>query len=350
MPIGSSKVGVMGAGLTPGGSETFNTSGTFVVPTGISEVSVTGLGGTGNPGSPGNPGVYGSGGSGGYAVSGGGAGAGAPRVDGNSGTAGNPGTASTALGLTFPGGSGGSGGSGGLGGPGGNPGGSGSPMVGGWGGPAGVGGTGSRTGGVSARSLAAGPYCNPCGYEPFFGPFQGYSVRFESVGGGGGGGAIPTAHAPSYSTCPTNANIQRCGLPGAVNPLLAGSTGGYAAAENYWGSPCYTSVPRTPAQNVPSCPSYRGYGAGGASGGFVATGGGNPAKCNFNWASPVYTAASPGAGGGGSGYPGGACGAAGGSGNPASPTTYNAQAVAPGSSYPVSVASGGQVIISWNPQ
>jgi hypothetical protein len=30
MPIGSSKLGVLGAGLVPGGSVTFNASGTFL--------------------------------------------------------------------------------------------------------------------------------------------------------------------------------------------------------------------------------------------------------------------------------------------------------------------------------
>jgi hypothetical protein len=37
MPIGSSKLGVLGAGLVPGGTETFNTSGTFSIPPGCEE-------------------------------------------------------------------------------------------------------------------------------------------------------------------------------------------------------------------------------------------------------------------------------------------------------------------------
>ena len=65
MPIGVGKSGVLGAGLVPGGSEGFNTSGTFSVPSGVSEVSLTGLGGDGNPGNSGNPGSFGTGGSGG---------------------------------------------------------------------------------------------------------------------------------------------------------------------------------------------------------------------------------------------------------------------------------------------
>jgi hypothetical protein len=50
MPIGSSKLGVLGAGLVPGGTETFNASGTFSIPPGVKKVSVTGVGGAGNPG------------------------------------------------------------------------------------------------------------------------------------------------------------------------------------------------------------------------------------------------------------------------------------------------------------
>ena len=67
MPIGSSKAGVLGAGVVPGGSETFNSSGTFSVPVGVTCVSVTGLGGTGNAGNAGQPGGAGGGGSGGGA-------------------------------------------------------------------------------------------------------------------------------------------------------------------------------------------------------------------------------------------------------------------------------------------
>lgn len=68
MPIGSSKIGVLGAGLVPGGSVTFNASGTWDVPPGVKKVSITGKGGTGNPGNAGNqgnPGNFGTGGAGG---------------------------------------------------------------------------------------------------------------------------------------------------------------------------------------------------------------------------------------------------------------------------------------------
>jgi hypothetical protein len=53
MPIGSSKLGVLGAGLVPGGTETFNASGTFSIPPGVKKVSVTGVllgGAAGNTG------------------------------------------------------------------------------------------------------------------------------------------------------------------------------------------------------------------------------------------------------------------------------------------------------------
>jgi hypothetical protein len=60
MPIGSSKIGVLGAGLVPGGSVTFNASGTWPIPPGVKKVSITGVGGTGNPGVAGNSGNAGN--------------------------------------------------------------------------------------------------------------------------------------------------------------------------------------------------------------------------------------------------------------------------------------------------
>jgi hypothetical protein len=56
MPIGSSKIGVLGAGLVPGGTETFNAPGTFSIPPGVKKVSITGVGGVGNPGTSGTAG------------------------------------------------------------------------------------------------------------------------------------------------------------------------------------------------------------------------------------------------------------------------------------------------------
>ena len=58
-------------------------------------------------------------------------------------------------------------------------------------------------------------------------------------------------------------------------------------------------------------------------------------------------------GGGGGGGGRGNVGGAGGAGNPGSagtPTTFNSVPVSPGASYPISVATGGQVNISWNAQ
>jgi len=75
MPIGASKVGALG-GLVPGGSVTFNTSGTWDVPPGVKIVSITGKGGTGNPGNAGNPGNPGNPGTGGGGGAGGGGSAG----------------------------------------------------------------------------------------------------------------------------------------------------------------------------------------------------------------------------------------------------------------------------------
>jgi hypothetical protein len=65
MPIGASKVGVLGAGLVPGGTETFNAPGTFSIPPGVKKVNITGVGGVGNPGTTGTAGNAGEPGLGG---------------------------------------------------------------------------------------------------------------------------------------------------------------------------------------------------------------------------------------------------------------------------------------------
>jgi hypothetical protein len=55
MPAGTPKVNLFGGKkLTPGGSQTFNASGTWTAPTGITKVTVNGRGGTGNAGNAGN--------------------------------------------------------------------------------------------------------------------------------------------------------------------------------------------------------------------------------------------------------------------------------------------------------
>ena len=87
MPTGTTKVTIMGgAVLTPGGTQTFNTSGTWTAPVGITTVNLTGKGGAGNAGNAGNGGGGGSGGGGG------GSGSGNPGSPGNPGSAGNPST------------------------------------------------------------------------------------------------------------------------------------------------------------------------------------------------------------------------------------------------------------------
>ena len=66
MAIGTSKITMFGgAGGVPAGSQTFNASGTFNAPPGLSTVNLNARGGSGNPGAPGNPGNPGMGGSGG---------------------------------------------------------------------------------------------------------------------------------------------------------------------------------------------------------------------------------------------------------------------------------------------
>ena len=51
MAIGASKIGVLGGKpIVPGGSQTFNTSGTFSVPVGVTKINVTGKGATGGKG------------------------------------------------------------------------------------------------------------------------------------------------------------------------------------------------------------------------------------------------------------------------------------------------------------
>ena len=65
MPIGTSKSGLLGAGVVPGGSETFNSSGTFTAPAGVTTVNLSGYGAPGNAGASGNAGSPGAGGAGG---------------------------------------------------------------------------------------------------------------------------------------------------------------------------------------------------------------------------------------------------------------------------------------------
>ena len=61
MPLGSSKISLGGADLVPGGNSTFNSSGTFVAPLGVSLVCATGFGGVGGTGDVGRGGNGGGG-------------------------------------------------------------------------------------------------------------------------------------------------------------------------------------------------------------------------------------------------------------------------------------------------
>lgn len=88
MPAGTPKVALFGGKvLVPAGSTTFNASGTFTVPVGVTKVNITGRGGTGNAGNPGNsgnPGNAGTSGNAGNAGAGAGGGAGGVRSTNNS--------------------------------------------------------------------------------------------------------------------------------------------------------------------------------------------------------------------------------------------------------------------------
>jgi hypothetical protein len=55
MPTGTTKIALFGVKVpVPGGSQTFNTSGTFSVHVGVITVNATCKGGTGNAGGTGN--------------------------------------------------------------------------------------------------------------------------------------------------------------------------------------------------------------------------------------------------------------------------------------------------------
>jgi hypothetical protein len=247
MPVGASKLGVLGAGLVPGGSVTFNTSGNWPVPPGVKKVSITGRGGSGNPGNAGNPGnpgnlgIGGGGGAGGGGLghspqSGGGVAwsgtagcfnsnstaggtipnptspssagnAGSTGSSGNAGQAGqagqagNPGQSSSGLGNTFPGGAGGNAGAAG------NAGNGGSGGQGGGGGgvaPVGAGGAGGNGGGSgSSKSSANIP-------QRTINPQAPGVTRTEYAGAGGGGAGASNDGAPGTNTLARNLNMPFC--------------------------------------------------------------------------------------------------------------------------------------------
>ena len=364
MAIGSSKAGVLGAGFAvSAGSVTFNTSSTWTAPVGVKKVSITGSGGAGNAG---NTGLYrgatssgqtknacgqhgagrggGGGAGGGIAPCGGygfnwannsgqnnayqgpqfdnpalggtvstgsgnpGQSGGAGQAATTAGTSGTTGPSSAGLGYNFAGGPGGNGGSaagGGAGGTGGQGGGGASVNAfpfycafykarnqeanSGNTGGAGAGGTGWKSGG------SANPRSTPQIYQ----------------GGGGGGGHCNPGSAGTQSP-----NAGGCG-----------GTGNFCAYNN-------TNVcgPGGQARGNANVTFSRRPGAGGQPGGTSAG-----------------LASAGGGGGAGSGYPPNPPG----NGNPgqaASSQTTNCVAVNQGGSYPIQVATGGQIKISWNAQ
>lgn len=347
MPAGTPKVNLFGGkSIVPGGSQTFNASGTFTVPAGVTKVNMTGRGTAGNPGNCGNPGGSGGGGTGGcggarlfftwcqtpcpgwgyyvgppptgcgwtYGTGGAGGGYGYP---GNPGNPGNPGIASTGLSRTFPGsnfvGNGGAGGSVGWRGSPGNPGGSivqygcrpgcfGPPPPNTYCGNAGSGGSGAN-----GNPLA--PCCirNCPSYHQYGAP------GWPNGNGTGGGGAGLTNS-------------------GSSSPISNGGNGGTPGG----GKGGYRGPPYTPSGNplrLGQAGQVTGAGGGGG-GGWGGGGGGGRGPCDPQ-------------GSGGGGANGGA---------PANNTSYNCVPVSPGTPYPIFIGSPsfgppeGQITISWNPQ
>lgn len=369
MPAGTPKVALFGGKvLTPGGTQTFNSPGTFTVPTGITSVNITGKGSPGNPGNAGNPALntpicypltstgpgLGAGGGGGgsffqrlgcgpgcaytpvpyqqnYAPENGPTtwGLGGSNLSNNSigAIAGGGATVTTySYGNTGQAGVTGTPGNPGSGGSSGNastglsrtfPGGA--AGNGGAGGNAGTGGNGGTGGGYSLRKLSwvlAGYYFCCSNYYPEpYGTFS-YNcndspVMYSSggVGGNGGGNAHPT-----YRRGGGGAGTDNDGQPGLYCPGFGGNIGGGRGGF---------------APFVAGSSYYRRAGGGGGGG---------------------ISAYAIGAGGGGRGNLGNA-GSPGNAGGTANPSTFNSVSVTAGASYPISVASpGGQVVISWNPQ
>jgi hypothetical protein len=250
MPIGSSKLGVLGAGLVPGGTETFNAPGTFSIPPGVKKVSITGKGGSGNPGTSGTAGNSGTPGLGG------GGGGGSPAPSPNCMLGGRPGGGFftnfppnpggfgglTGEGQAIPGGtvgnsggtgSSGSGGSAGSAGCAGNPGqcssGLGNNFAGGTGGNAGNAGA-AGTGGSGGVGGARGPSC-PAGPSPNIpgasgsggggpGGASGIGPAGNRNAGGGGGGGAGVANDGGAGADGTN-NVQ------TLNSGKGGTTSGF---------------------------------------------------------------------------------------------------------------------------
>lgn len=413
MPIGSSKVGVLGAGLVAGGTVTFNASGTFSVPPGVRSVNITGKGGAGNPGTAGNPGNPGNPGTGGA----GGSTNGAQIVfcgyagaySGNSGgfawksqtpggylsfnqqpyfnnstqcwiakfgTAGYYNCNSAQAGQAGKSGQAGSAGNaGGAGNPGNSSSGLSKTFPGGSGGNAGVGGNAGNAGnpgpagGTTGPGLAGSAGSGNCGGGSGGNPFTGYpggNSWFVSAGKGGGG-------AGSYTSGQSGGNP-------VSNPPAGPNLGQLPVMYNYGtaGGDALTMQAPHPRSSVFPTAMFGGQGGGqgqaainlGCTGRFAfwnfgpqnylnpawpeifRAGGGGGGPGNFNNPANGYMSWPGGGGGGGRGGVGGCGGAANTpSGSSATPITHKAVPVTPGGSYPITVASpGGQVVISWDPQ
>jgi hypothetical protein len=294
MPIGSAKIGVLGAGLVPGGTVTFNATGTFTVPPGVKKVNITGRGGTGNPGNagnagnPGNIGYGGTGGKGGAVTGqfgtsdafGGGAGvslrrhtpliwrnspACLPSAAGSYNTPGpvlcclnqgaNPGNYCPVR-PSIPGYAG----VGGTAGTAGNPGNPGTPgnassglnynFAGGAGGNAGVGGNAGNGGSGGNGGGGASPGSAVIGYYPCACATPNSSGGAGGNGGGSGGAGIGTRSAPTVGPVPnTPANwIKYGGGGGGGAGVNDGSSGlnGVMMTAPYTG----TYFPGTPSLNA----------------------------------------------------------------------------------------------------
>lgn len=445
MAIGTSKVGALG-GLVPGGTATFNASGTFCVPPGVKKVSIEGVGGAGNPGNPGNPGNAGNPGNGGSGGAGGGGNnipqygndggvaviapgvlntarnsfnptqnnvqtpfmtrrafsvnffqatggnvgdgntqagaAGTSGSGGSAGSAGNPGNtgqSSSGLGNTFPGGAGGNAGAAGNagnGGTGGTGGGAGGNLTQGGGGGGGGNGGGNGGPGSNPQTINPGTYLgggggggaglntNGCPFKAGtanLSPPPGVNKAANSYGGAGGTGdfAWPVVFnvSPSNNTRP-GIGWWGGGSPGGVLGVSVGNAG----------DPYYVpgGTPNGATQGVPT--SFGGiaqnprvsnnvYSEGATFGSQIAPGGvpGNAwwragAGGGAGVSGPAFGAGGGGGGGRGNVGNAGGAGGAGGTGAAGTPTTFNCVPVTPGCSYPITVACGGSVTISWNPQ
>ena len=388
MPIGTGKVGLFGGGFSvEAGCQTFNSPGSFIVPDGLSIVSLSGNGSTGNPGNAGNSGGDGPGGTGGsggpvtdpggtnwasnvYNITKGCGGIGAVgNPPGGSGNPGNPGGPTSALGYNWTCGAVGNGGAGGVNGVVGNPGTTGNRVNGNVlcacfapepsfakSNPS-PGGTGAsnisvsppnQKGGTAAYGIAGTTQCqNPSG--KYFLKF----IQNNAYGGGGGGGqcrqgvSFPgtlCGGCPSFGP-PWNFNgVPPAGIP-AFSPQGGSGRGGIGKKSvnqnsNLASNPCGTSA------NAFNTPIDYGQGGGGGGGG-----GATSVLPNQFCGSPpgLGAQASSGGGGGGMGSSGNPGGGAGNPGSAGTPATYNGAPVTAGT-YPVSVGTGGQITISWNAQ